>query len=1139
MAEPLNVVDPLLEWFDRPRTAANLRQPDGRALFAYRLAEADFRALQAGLQDLIARTRDLDALSADHWQFPRCFVLYAAEWWRRRYDGGQLAWARILADLDADRLAWSSVRRGACIDRGLRQWRLPQSSAGGLRYLRAIALQGGLPVALLAAARGSLGGLLTRVLRLALGTLEPSPALLRGWVGSLGDKLPHLYRQEEIYDLLTGVVAAVLALRRELGADANGDILQRLAQTCPNWRERFPLPIEDTNAQALLEQLIRVPVPVVPEDFRCERWLEQAPEGSWRLRATLEFPEQLPTGALRTRFGIDEQEPIPRTFELLLSANRETLQWPARRLAGHDQYRMERRGAALTDEAAAESLQLALIAADGRRWPAVPKRGEALDPALPWIFEVLASGQLDGTIRWVRQGGGGVRGLEIMVAVPDRWQVTAPDGVTLVCIGDLAAPGRKLYRCTGPVEIRGPEGARWRLRTGQATAPEPDYHWDGDRCWEAFISPALAYRGAVPSLYDGMNRVPSNVLTWQPGATTHGPVTVTVREQGEMVHRASLVLLPQSARIRLEPQDIHRGAIRFEAFGAATVSLPDLAEMEPSIETNGPTLTLHLRHRPATACAPAPEWIELDLLWPNNPSRARLRVPFPARGARAFDGCDRLLGPDAWVPLHRLHGVRFVAIGYQQLALALRLRHTETTGPAPAAWLPLRQTAGAGRLEVRLSDFHEDLERLLAADPLLDAWVEVALWAGPDEIYKLRVSRYLCPLERGDGVVTLAAAGIAQLDAESLASLDALALRLDAPAEEPERLTQRLSAGSPTGAWFFETGGREPGAWLIYPPTGVGDRFRPTLWTIPGGTQPNSPLATVLVIEDQDQRAAALDQVVAALAADFTEPCWSDLEQLAGQLGHLPLGTLDLWRRLAASPDAMAALALRLHTDIDATFIDRFSEELPFAWELIPFQTWHTAAERLHRQCTAWFPHGNDWRREQQCRLDTLVDSFGQRHGALTKLLGVLRCVALARDCPEVNAIRSPGADQWFSDQLFSGVDSALNRLRTAHAQDDDEAWPTDAWIARRIRDCASQQQPGCALLASGYLQDRVHNTVMNLPLLLAAEVATGRSVDWFKQPTHIHQLRCHRAFDPDWFDTAFDYTFARCLATGLLTLDL
>ena len=68
--------------------------------------------------------------------------------------------------------------------------------------------------------------------------------------------------------------------------------------------------------------------------------------------------------------------------------------------------------------------------------------------------------------------------------------------------------------------------------------------------------------------------------------------------------------------------------------------------------------------------------------------------------------------------------------------------------------------------------------------------------------------------------------GAGPLDAESLASLDALALRLDAPAEEPERLTQRLSAGSPTGAWFFETGGREPGAWLIYPPTGVGDRFR-------------------------------------------------------------------------------------------------------------------------------------------------------------------------------------------------------------------------------------------------------------------------------------------------------------------------
>lgn len=476
MAELFNVADPLRAWLAHPHNAP-LNRPDGRALFAYRLSDEQFASLQAALIVAIAAARGLDALSTDHLSFPKCFVLYAAEWWRRGYDGGQLSYARILTELDAADRPWSPTRRGECIDRGLRQWRLPQSSAGGLRYLRAIALQGGLPVALLAAARGSLGGLLTRVLRLALGTLEPSPVLLRGWVASLGEQLPRLYRQEEIYDLLAGVVATVLALRRELGADTNGDTRQRLAQTCPDWRERFPLSIEDANAQALLEQLIRVPVPAVPEDFRCERWLEQTPEGPWRLRATLELPEHLPTGALRTRFGIDDQEPIPRTFELVLSANGETLQRPARRLAGRDQYRLERRGAALTDGAAGATLQLALIAADERGWPAVPKRGEALDPALPWVFEVPASGQTDGTMRWVRQGGG-VRARVIPEVEPGAQAWGRIASAASYCPeqtrrqGVRRRTGLSLRTCRQPA-------CAWResfpvIRVRQRKGPEPD-----------------------------------------------------------------------------------------------------------------------------------------------------------------------------------------------------------------------------------------------------------------------------------------------------------------------------------------------------------------------------------------------------------------------------------------------------------------------------------------------------------------------------------------------------------------------------------------------------------------------------------------------------------------------------------------
>ena len=69
------------------------------------------------------------------------------------------------------------------------------------------------------------------------------------------------------------------------------------------------------------------------------------------------------------------------------------------------------------------------------------------------------------------------------------------------------------------------------------------------------------------------------------------------------------------------------------------------------------------------------------------------------------------------------------------------------------------------------------------------------------------------------------------------------------------------------------------------------------------------------------------------LASDFLNEDWEKVEQLAGQVGHLPLPTLDIWRRFAHSPRGMAALALRL-SSLKPEFITRFSQELPFAWFL-------------------------------------------------------------------------------------------------------------------------------------------------------------------------------------------------------------
>ncbi|OYS68921.1 hypothetical protein CBG01_10370 [Limosilactobacillus reuteri] len=59
-------------------------------------------------------------------------------------------------------------------------------------------------------------------------------------------------------------------------------------------------------------------------------------------------------------------------------------------------------------------------------------------------------------------------------------------------------------------------------------------------------------------------------------------------------------------------------------------------------------------------------------------------------------------------------------------------------------------------------------------------------------------------------------------------------------------------------------------------------------------------------------------------------------------------------------------------------------------------------------------------------------------------------------------------------------------------------------------------------------------NTVINLPLILAADVAFGKVHAWFDDPARLHALEQCRNFDPDWFDEAYNYTIARCYSDGL-----
>lgn len=290
----------LSDWKQNLLDGQGISTPDGRPLYAYRLTEDQFGTLESNLRNKLEdhiKHNTLGFLSSSNPLFCSLFIFYAAEWWRRRYDGSRWSWEPIQADIGITQGSWSAIQRGECVDRGLRAWDLKLTDTAGLRYLGSVAVQGGLPMQLLAIAKGNIGRILRQVLRLAAGGAGFRD--IRGWIESLNDSLPKSYQREEIYVLLAEVISTVLMLKSEATLTKSAEAIGQLDQHVPRWRERFPLPVEDSEVQGLIEQLIRD----VTEDhgkrsfnsIKVERLLECQDDEIWRLYSTIELPETLTT----------------------------------------------------------------------------------------------------------------------------------------------------------------------------------------------------------------------------------------------------------------------------------------------------------------------------------------------------------------------------------------------------------------------------------------------------------------------------------------------------------------------------------------------------------------------------------------------------------------------------------------------------------------------------------------------------------------------------------------------------------------------------------------------------------------------------------------------------------------------------
>ncbi|MEF8753792.1 MAG: STY4851/ECs_5259 family protein [Accumulibacter sp.] len=1145
---------PIHQWQGSFLNRRGFHHPTGRPLYTYRVEDQEFSDLETVMRECVGvwlRSVTLGDVARKVACFPPLFVLYAAEWWRRNYDGTGFAWEPIVSAIGASADAWNPTERSECVEKGLQGWRLRLSNAHGLRYLGSIAFQGGLPMRLLASAQGPIGGILKRALKLAGGGGTDAAEILE-WIKSLAHFLPNSYRQNEVFVLLTEVVLTILRLKQQANLTIGADVVAELDQAAQGWRDEFPLKIDGHQAIELFK--LAIGVPPGEQDHRnqailVERWLDTADQDCFQLRSEIVLPQFLDSAPLARLFGI-EPEKLSRTLTLRFPRGEQTVDVSLRRLAGQDRYRVERRTLERRGDLATAEHTMLLLIATGEAPHKEIARGEALDPELPWMFE--QGDDPANPCRLIRQGSGAIAGFEGILCTPQDWDLRPDDGASVDCKGQLSGGTRRVWTIRGGIRIDACDGLHYRVRCGQAAATEDRFELRGQRYWDLFDHPAVAFRG-VPELYEvsenGLERLAQGTLAWRvPGGRLTqrpdeiaGPVSAIWPAQGATKWRAHVVLLPAQASMTVEPgADPLSGALRFANWDLVTVNC-DTPGVSSHTRIDGASVVLDLR---CQGEGHPPEWCSVNAVWRGNPHIVRLRVPFPAKGVRTIAANGTQLEDGALLAVGRVCGTRmtgFLGPGAHQATLRLGLHRGNHAHPVSIVEHTIRANVGGSRVEIRLVDYVNDIQRMLADADTLDAHVSVRLGLPGGEASTLRVARYEFELER---LAMVSQLGLPQehlhrFSAEDIAGWPVVALRIDAPGDEPIRLAPVLSEGVSTGNWMFPSADLSPGAWLIHPGSGSQVAFRPMLWPVLARNEAlparqdaeEAPgleitLTTALGIPTERQRLDALDAVIAALAQDFISDDWRLVEQLAVQLGHLPLSTLDLWRCFAQSRAGQAALAVRMG-GLPAGFAERFPIELPTVWEMIPLTAWVQAMRALITQGTSWYGHEAGALVVSEY-LDRRVQALASACPSLRVLLEVARGKATGKINQDLRAAQDPRMDGVFAGQLFNGENSRVQHLLRNNA---DRQWPSG--FAAEV---AVARQHG----AGPYfcpVNHGFHDSVINLPMLLALNTTMDLHVDWSQHSHLIRKVREVQSFDPEWFAEAFDLTVARCLATGRVDL--
>ncbi|NGP89683.1 STY4851/ECs_5259 family protein [Fodinibius halophilus] len=1087
-------------------------RPTGKNLYTYKMSREEFEELEKELIKWLQKKLEFNSLSeiVDKKRiFNNLFVLYAAEWWKRRFSGGRWSWQPILDDLNLNSDEWSAPKRSHCVERGFRYWRIDLKNTHGLRFLGSVALQGGLPMNLLGNNHGSIAYVLQRTIDLS-GDKEPTKDLIISWISDLSSYLPKTYRKEEIYFLLAEVIQTISRIKSEANSTVPEDVVKEWRNNSDYWSSQFPISVSEQKTfnilESLVEKVAKTTIKKSTSFVDIQRKILRDEDKRVTLRVELTIDEFIDGQDIKNKFELEIDKDLPQKLVLGISAGESFQNIYLRRTLGGSSYRSEKQTIDIAGSDVSSELRLELRDLLGNKWIQPIGQGEELDEGLPWIFDFSESNTNVGLFN--KQGSVNISAEKFMLVMPKEWSVEASK-VSKRLWGYL--DNREIYVCVGNVVVDSGQD-QFIIRT-QKAGKDARYVLHGEEILNVFEKPQIAFRGGPrlqkKSSYGDITSVRKGV-SWKRGKKNYteslkgiiGPTTLKVMEGIYTDWKKKLVILPKDSKEYLEPSnkpDCGYWILKNWKVDLIKVNNP-LLEVE-KVGTNKWFVNYTGKGIP-------PESFNAEIAWKGNSTNARICLDFPGKGVQIYNSNGEKLVSNTLVSVNNLHGLRanILPADATDIQLLIDLVSEDANNVSKLFNLGLQKNETSKQL--RLIDYREVFEEMLSITEEAEAYISFEVLLDGRRYAQLRVSRYSFVLENGtDDKFFIQNDHIKQDLTGQASSLSARAQRLDIPGIDHLELQYQES-----GHLKLPPQLKSPGPWIVYPSTSADYMFKPVIKFIDGNVDQLGGLRSALQISDKEERINELDGVIEKLVQNPSHEDWTVVAQLVNEFGHLPLSSLDMWKRLAHNYDAMAMLSTGIISCPD-DFLDRFALELPFLFEFIPIASWAKASLLSVSDYQDQFSPS-----ELNEILNSKLKVTNWSRDILELPLSFSAFFGFDYLSPDLERIN----EEIINFSFLEGPESAYQNLRNRNSDKNKSEWLSFDTIYRLIEKF-SQEEP---FLYN--LDEEFRTVVYNTPILLAHAAAKDIRIKQFEDPNFVSMLRKVKEFDSNWYINAYKFSLAK-----------